>query len=690
MFAFQRLIQRRPELNLRLNVVGTVSPDSPSRRVLIAKQAKGKIILHGHVADLRMEALTRRAYATIFVSLAEGYGLPVTESLWHGKPCICSNEGSIAEIAANGGCVAVDPHDPDEIELAVELLATNTDQYNGILQQIAFRRMKTWEEYAGSIVDLLRGYSADGPAAVKLRQGEQREARKPFGEPASSKDRRRSAVLTFSASEFNVHEAYVAGRSRSLRHAGAIRFDRALDGEVQLDVLFYGPYVWLPAGRYSFAFDGEIEGELALSFTADTGVRTIAKVSLRTFDEPIVIELPSSVNKFEIVGSRTSRLERMVLRYVLVGYRAFPQASLGEQETDDAPEPPAPVAAYAADGIPISAPFTIAAEALTVHDAFGAGANNRLRTSSAIVFRAEDHGGVDAPLFCGPYFRLEPGDYRFRFRGELVGPLRVRLTRNLAAECLLESVLTDFSRPVSLRLEHRAEKFEIIGDKTDSTRSMVLREIEVERQELGERRATDGAADAGKKLGRPIALRTDDGRELALPVVWPASAMRVHDAFGKGEANRLRAGDSIAFDAKAHGAVDEQVLFFGPYFHFEPGDYSFRFRGELKGSLGLRFSKNFGAETLLEVEVASFEDPVRVKIESPADKVEIIGRRLMSTRAMTLSAIEISAGEPAARGQPEEEKRNGGKRRRGGIYSRLFGSQDQSAAAERNPQRGAR
>ena len=323
------------------------------------------------------------------------------------------------------------------------------------------------------------------------------------------------------------------------------------------------------------------------------------------------------------------------------------------------------------------APFTIAAEALTVHDAFGARANNRLRTSSAIVFRVEDHGGVDAPLFYGPYFRLEPGDYRFRFHGELVGPLRVRLTRNLAAECLLESVLTDFSRPVSLRLEHPAEKFEIIGDKTDSTRSMILRGIEVERQELGERRATDGAADAGKKLGRPIALRTDDGRELALPVVWPASAMRVHDAFGKGEANRLRAGDSIAFDAKAHGAVEEQVLFFGPYFHFEPGDYSFRFRGELKGSLGLRFSKNFGAETLLEVEVASFEDPVRVKIESPADKVEIIGRRRKSTRAMSLSAIEIAAAPAEAQrdgpgGQTAAEK--SGTSRAGRMVARLFRS----------------
>ena len=121
--------------------------------------------------------------------------------------------------------------------------------------------------------------------------------------------------------------------------------------------------------------------------------------------------------------------------------------------------------------------------------------------------------------------------------------------------------------------------------------------------------------------------------------------MRVHDAFGKGATNRLRAGSAIAFDSKSHGEVEAPALFFGPYFHLEPGDYSFRFRGALKGSLGLRFTRNFGAETLSDVEVESFDNPVRLRIDTPADKVEIIGFRLKSTRAMTISAIEISAGE---------------------------------------------
>ena len=308
-----------------------------------------------------------------------------------------------------------------------------------------------------------------------------------------------------------------------------------------------------------------------------------------------------------------------------------------------------------------SLPYAFPADGMSVHDAFGAGAANRLRQGSALVFRAEDHQGVDAPLFFGPYLRLEPGLYSFKFRGELDGPLRLRFTRNYSTEQLLETIVADFSQPVRLSLHDAADKFEFIGDRTEATHWIILRAIVVEREGdvAGDRAQSEGPA-AG-------AVRSDDGRKLSLPLVWSAAAMRVHDAYGRGAKNRLRAGDSIVFDARTHGAIDEPALFFGPYFHFEPGDYSFRFRGALKGSMTLRFTRNFGAETLLEIEVETFDKPVRLQIEKPSDKVEIMGRRLKSTRIMTLSAIEISAGPRGA-----AHARGEGVRRSSRVLSRLL------------------
>ena len=51
---------------------------------------------------------------SVFPSLAEGFGLPVAESLISGTPAITSAFGSMAEIAAGGGTVLVDPREPGQ------------------------------------------------------------------------------------------------------------------------------------------------------------------------------------------------------------------------------------------------------------------------------------------------------------------------------------------------------------------------------------------------------------------------------------------------------------------------------------------------------------------------------------------------------------------------------------------------
>ena len=56
-------------------------------------------------------AAYRLARFTVFPSLLEGFGLPVAESLASGTPTITSRHGSTAEIAAEGGCLLVDPYD---------------------------------------------------------------------------------------------------------------------------------------------------------------------------------------------------------------------------------------------------------------------------------------------------------------------------------------------------------------------------------------------------------------------------------------------------------------------------------------------------------------------------------------------------------------------------------------------------
>ena len=59
----------------------------------------GKIVILHDVTDVELALLYRKCLLTMFPSWAEGWGLPVGESLAHGKICITSKAGAIPEVA---------------------------------------------------------------------------------------------------------------------------------------------------------------------------------------------------------------------------------------------------------------------------------------------------------------------------------------------------------------------------------------------------------------------------------------------------------------------------------------------------------------------------------------------------------------------------------------------------------------
>ncbi len=108
-----------------------------------------------HVDD----ATLRRAYEecafTVFPSLAEGYGIPIAESLWHGRPCVCGVNGAIGEAAAGGGCLAVDQTDPAALAAAMETLLADRVLYRRLCDEAARRVFGTWEELARQLMPML-------------------------------------------------------------------------------------------------------------------------------------------------------------------------------------------------------------------------------------------------------------------------------------------------------------------------------------------------------------------------------------------------------------------------------------------------------------------------------------------------------------------------------------------------------
>ena len=109
------------------------------------------LTLMGRVSEQTLWDQLRAADAAVFISLHEGYGLPVAEALSVGTPVITSNYGSQAQIASHGGCLTVDPRDDASVTHALRRIITQPELRAQLVDQIAHRPTSTWDNYADSL-----------------------------------------------------------------------------------------------------------------------------------------------------------------------------------------------------------------------------------------------------------------------------------------------------------------------------------------------------------------------------------------------------------------------------------------------------------------------------------------------------------------------------------------------------------
>ena len=78
-------------------------------------ELRENVVFTGFVDDEDMIPLLKRASAFAYVSLYEGFGIPVAEAMAAGVPCVTSNRSSMKEIAEGYGFLA-DPESPESIK----------------------------------------------------------------------------------------------------------------------------------------------------------------------------------------------------------------------------------------------------------------------------------------------------------------------------------------------------------------------------------------------------------------------------------------------------------------------------------------------------------------------------------------------------------------------------------------------
>lgn len=121
------------------------------QRVKRLRRKGMKVESHRGVSDKDLWGVFARARFTVFVSLHEGFGLPVAESLALGTPVLTSDFGSLDEVASVGGCVQVDPRDDDAIVRGMKRLLLDDELLERLHGEIAGQKQKSWRTYSDEL-----------------------------------------------------------------------------------------------------------------------------------------------------------------------------------------------------------------------------------------------------------------------------------------------------------------------------------------------------------------------------------------------------------------------------------------------------------------------------------------------------------------------------------------------------------
>jgi glycosyltransferase involved in cell wall biosynthesis len=138
-------------LAFKLRLVGLANTETGAAaldRIKRLESAGRPVAYKGPVGDEELESAYRECAFTVYPSLAEGFGLPVAESLARGKPCICSSQGALGEVARGGGCFSIGALGAPDLASAIGRLLESPADLSALALAARGRRFASWSDYA--------------------------------------------------------------------------------------------------------------------------------------------------------------------------------------------------------------------------------------------------------------------------------------------------------------------------------------------------------------------------------------------------------------------------------------------------------------------------------------------------------------------------------------------------------------
>jgi glycosyltransferase involved in cell wall biosynthesis len=143
------------EVSFTLHLVGLSNRETggPALEKIEGLRAAGRPIRYdGPATDDALDAAYEACAFTVYPSIAEGFGLPIAESLARGRACLCRSDGALGEIARGGGCLDIGTAGAGAIAAAMRSLLASPFDLATLEAQARARRLKGWPQYAAELL----------------------------------------------------------------------------------------------------------------------------------------------------------------------------------------------------------------------------------------------------------------------------------------------------------------------------------------------------------------------------------------------------------------------------------------------------------------------------------------------------------------------------------------------------------
>jgi glycosyltransferase involved in cell wall biosynthesis len=123
-------------------------------------QFKNEVIFTGHLLPEELRKIIGAAFCLVYVSIFEGFGIPIVESMSCRVPVITSNITSMPEVAGDA-CLLVNPLHPHEISKAMQKMVED-DIFrqacieNGSRQALKFNWNETTQKLWAAMMQILQ------------------------------------------------------------------------------------------------------------------------------------------------------------------------------------------------------------------------------------------------------------------------------------------------------------------------------------------------------------------------------------------------------------------------------------------------------------------------------------------------------------------------------------------------------